>query len=103
VVTLNNDTGCPDKVENYNFWSTVQSSLYVNNNKEYNYYINITMRQDSPNQYFWNMINFKALLSILVFIVILVLTAFIGKWSQSGVVALIAFVILLLIKIILGV
>jgi hypothetical protein len=102
-VVFNNETGCPDTVENYQFWATVQSNVPIDSDVELDYFINITLNQGSPNQYFWNTINLKAMISILVFIFIGVVTAFVGKWSQSGVVALLTFLILILIKILIGV
>jgi hypothetical protein len=103
AVSVDNSTGCPSTNENYNFWSTVQSNMYLHQADTYNYFINITMRQTSPNQYFWNTINVKAIFSILYFIIAIGITAFIGKFSQSGIVALLTFIVLIIIKLIIGI
>lgn len=101
-VNWNNVTGCPTTVENYGVWANVQSVIPVNSNMELDYYINITIQQEAPRQYFWNSINLKAIISALVFVVIIVLTVIIGYYTQSGLVSLIAFLGLIAIKVILG-
>lgn len=102
-VNWNNETGCPHRVENYGFWATVQSDLLIDSDKQYDYYINITIQQEAPRQYFWNYINLKMLVSVITFIIILVIVAVIGWKTQSGIVAFIAFLILLGIKVLLGI
>jgi hypothetical protein len=102
AITWNTTNGCPSTVENYEVWSTVQSNVYIDSDNEFDYLINIT-RSGEPRNYFWNTQSFKAILSIVTFVIVIVIVIFVGYITKSGLVALIVFLSLLAIKLILGV
>ena len=102
AVSWNMTNGCPSTVENYEVWSTVQSNILIDGDMDLDYLINIT-RSGEPRNYFWNTQSFKAILSIVTFIILMVVVVIVGYITKSGLVALIIFLYGLAIKLIIGI
>jgi hypothetical protein len=102
AITWNNISDCPEKVENYDVWATAQSSLYVDQDIELDYFVNTTLIAP-PRQYFWNLMSFRMILSIIAWIVILGIIIAVAYWTHSGLACLIVFLILLAIKLLIGI
>jgi len=102
-------TGCPVMVENYQFWTTVQSDMLINTDKTLNYYINITVTGDQPREYFWGTLNWKQLISALwwlaCFGVIIAIEYWIVKQgaTPSWILPIIIFIIFAIVKLALGI
>lgn len=102
AVTWNGTNGCPSMVENYEVWATVQSNIYVDRNLDLDYYINIT-RSGEPRGIFWNTQSFKAILSIITLLIIVVIAVGVAYITKSGIACLLVFLVGLAIKLILGI
>ena len=102
AITWNTTNGCPSTVENYEVWATVQSNMYVDQDMDLDYLINIT-RSGEPRNYFWNTQSFRTILSIVTFIILMVIVVIVGYLTKSGLVALIIFLCGLAIKLIIGI
>lgn len=102
AITWNNETDCPDRVENYDIWATAQSNLYVDSDMELDYFVNTTLIAP-PRQYFWNLYSFRMILSVIAWIVILGIIIAVAYWTHSGFACVIVFLILLAIKLLIGI
>jgi hypothetical protein len=103
------EQGCPDTNENYEYWATVQSNLLIDEDKEFDYYINITWTGEQPRQFFWNTLSMGAVISAFWFLatfgLILGLEYWIVKQGQppSGVLAIVILLVSIILKLVLGV
>ncbi len=102
MVTWDNETNCPKKIENYMIWATVQSGMYIDHSEDLDYYINITIEQEQPRTLFFGHLSMKAFFSAIIFLIIIGLSLLAGYYLKSGVAIVVTFIGLLLIKIILG-
>lgn len=106
AVTINNVTGCPTKVENYDIWSTVQSDIYVNHNMNLKYYINITA-QGSPKSAFGNSLSISQIFTAFYYLMGFILIAFVqfllvkNTGNASPILALLMVGMIILLKLIL--
>lgn len=102
-----NTTGCPTKVENYQFWSTVQSDLRMDSDHTYNYWINVTYT-GQPRQYFWGTTSWRQLVASLYWLAVLggiiVLEWYLTKngGTPSWILPIIIFVVAVILKLALG-
>jgi len=102
AISWNNVTNCPDRVDNYDIWATAQSNLYVDSDTGLDYFVNTTMLAP-PRQYFWNILSFRMIISIVYWLLILVVVVAVAYFTKSGLGCLIVFIILLAIKLLIGI
>jgi len=102
AITWNNETNCPEKVENYDVWATAQSNMYVDSDRELDYFVNTTLIAP-PRQYFFNMVSFRAILSLIAWLFIGAVCFLVAWKTNSGLGVLVMFIILLAIKLLIGI
>jgi hypothetical protein len=102
AITWNNETDCPEKVENYDVWATAQSNMYVDGDRDLDYFVNTTLIAP-PRQYFFNMVSFRAIMSIIAWLLIGAICFVVAWKTNSGLAVLIIFVILLVVKLLIGI
>jgi hypothetical protein len=104
----NETTGCPIKVENYAFWSTVQSDMRIDSDQTLNYWINVTY-SGQPRGYFWSTQSLRTIISAIYWLIVLAIIIFIewkltkGGGQASWILPLIVFVIAIIVKLALGI
>ena len=103
-----NTTGCPTMVENYNFWSTVQSNMLIESDQTLNYYINVTITGE-PRSVFWNTQSIRGIISALYWIACFVVIILIewqltkGGGHPSWILPIIIFIIFAIVKLSIGI
>jgi hypothetical protein len=102
AITWNNETDCPEKVENYDVWATAQSNMYVDGDRDLDYFVNTTLIAP-PRQYFFNMVSFRAIMSIIAWLIIGAVCFVVAWKTNSGLAVLIIFIILLVVKLLIGI
>jgi len=104
-----NQTGCPTMVENYQFWTTVQSDMLINTDKTLNYYINITITGDQPREYFWGTMNWRQMISALYWLLCFGVIIGVEYWivkqgsTPSWILPIIILIIFAIVKLALGI
>jgi hypothetical protein len=94
---------CPNLVENYVIYATVQSRMKIDASQDLDYYINITIQQSQPRSLFGSTISWKAMISAVVFLIILGISLAAGYYMKSGVALVVTFLVLFAIKLLLGI
>jgi hypothetical protein len=102
AISWNNITNCPDRVDNYDVWATAQSNVYIYQDTELDYFVNTTLIAP-PRQYFWNTISFRAIISITVWVIIGLILFAVAYFTKSGLAVAIFFIILVIIKLLIGI
>jgi hypothetical protein len=102
AISWNNNTNCPDRADNYDIWATAQSNVLIDGDKTLDYFVNTTLIAP-PRQYFWNVLSFRTIISIIVWILIGALCFVVAWKTNSGLAVAIIFLICLFIKLGLGI
>lgn len=102
-----NTTGCPTRVENYAFWSTVQTNMLIDHDETYNFWINVTYH-GQPRGSFWGTLSIRQIISALywlgVITLIIVLEWYLTKEGghPSWLLPLLIFIIAIIVKLAIG-
>jgi len=102
AISWNNATNCPDRVDNYNIWATAQSNVLIEGDKTLDYFVNTTLIAP-PRQYFWNVLSFRTIISIIMWVLIGALCLVVAWKTNSGLAVAIIFLICLIIKLGIGI
>lgn len=107
-VVYSNSTGCPITIENYGFWSTVQSNMLIDQSGTYDYWINITI-EGEPRNYFWGTQSIKSMISAGWWIVTFLIVIGVEYWlvkqgsNPSVILPIVLLIISILIKLSIGI